>query len=336
MLPDALDFGPPFSLGRGASFVLDLAVLGFALGAFLVGLHLHGRRLIAARAAERAQLADQKPLREGLHIVLEGFIDSRGETPPVRVSVTDFLYDVAPTGWLDGPQVVQAQAFDLETPHGPVRIEPGDRTLVATELVHESRTATSRTRSATLEHGTRIVAYGALRRERHQFSGYRGGAEGWTLRSPARGRLLLADGALGTRYDGRIAVLQRFVRLAFPAWIIFHALCTSAFAVGVFTGRQASTNVQAWDIQRPRVLMTETDDGLRLVAPLKAPTAQSLQESGVAAVPLLRSAWPAASYVGGEGWTSGPAVFGGLLAALAAFAVLRHRYRQATPWYDRR
>lgn len=335
MIQDPLDFGPPFSLGRGASFVLDLALLGFALGSLLIGLYLHLRRLIAARAIERAQLADQGPLREGQNMVLEGIIDSRGETPPVRVRVTDFAHDVAPSGWLHGPRVVLAEAFDLETAHGTVRVEADARTFVATELVHERKDASAWVRTAALERGTRIVAYGALRRERHDFAGYRGGAEGWTLRSPARGRLLLADEALGNRYDDRITVLQRFLRIAAPTWLVFHALCTSAFLVGTFTGTHTITYVTEWTFGSPELLHTRTEDGLELDTTLKVSIATALHEESVAIVPLLRSPWRSACYVGGQGWTSGPAILGGLLAALVALGVLRHRLGQATPWYDR-
>lgn len=337
--PLVLDFVPPLSLHRGPAFVLVVAILGLALGALLIGLRLHARRLALARARERAQLCEQRPLREGPHVVLEGNIDSREPGAPVVATVTERQSEIDATGWAEVRRDVVARAFDLDTATGTVRIEPGPNVLVAAELDEERRAGATRARRAELGHGSRVIAYGTLVRERHAFAGYRGGAEGWTLRAPRRGRVLLADAALATRYDRRIEVLRRFTNVALPVWLAFHVFCTSPFLVASFTGTQTSTQVVSGpDSLLPEnayELRTRTHDGLVTASRVSYVTLDTLHARSVETVPLLRSAWPLACFVGGEAWIFAPPVYVGLLAAALALFGLRVRYRQATPWYDR-
>lgn len=343
-VPLVLDFVPPLSLHRGPSFVLAVAVLGLALGALLIGLRVHARRLERARARERAQLSEQAPLREGLHAVLEGNIESRESGTPVVATVTERRSEVDPSGWTEIHREVTARAFDLETGTGTVRVEPGLNALVAATLDGETRTPTGRTRRAELERGSRVLAYGSLVRERHAFAVYRGGAEGWTLRAPRGGRVLLADAALVTRYDHRIQILHRFTNVALPLWLAFHAVCTSPFLVASFAGTQTSSTLLDWidEEERGKALLawrrrvrTQTTDGLIVESTVASPVEVELRTQNVTTVPLLRSAWPAACYVGGEAWIFAPPVLLALIAAPIALLILRRRYRHATPWYDR-
>lgn len=346
-----LDFVPPLSFGRGLSFLLDVTLLGLALGAFLVGVVVHMRRLTAARERERAQLATSRPLAASPHAVLSGTIVTQGTAIPVRATLHERRSEVDVSGWSEQRREVIAEPFDLETDTGMVRIEPGSDLLVAAELDEVSYGMGTRSRSAVLEHGTKVIAYGSLQRERHAFAGYRGGAEGWTLRAPRRAsagsaRLLLADAALATRYDARIAVLRRFSLVALPLWLAFHALFSSAFLVASFTGTQTRTHLVDWTLAEPGVgklpflhhyrIETRTDDGLTLESRVVPELADFLRYQDVESLPLLRSSWPAACYVGGEAWTAAPAVGGAMLATLIALLMLRARYRQVTPWYDRR
>lgn len=340
----ALNFVPPSALGRGASLLFDVALLGLAPGAFLVGLRAHAHRLERARAREHAQLREHAPLQAGTYAVLEGNIDSRDAVAPIQVTVTEPHSPVAPSGFHAAMRQVIARPFDLETAAGRVRVEPGYDPLVAAALESEQHTSAARVRRAELEHGNRIIAYGTLSRERHAFAGYRGGADGWTLRAPGGHRMLLADAALTTRYDERIRVLRRFTRFALPLWLAFHAIYTLPFLVGSFTGTQTRTELLDWEPMGPVLdedrrhdwIQTRTAEGLTLEARIPEATGRKLRERRVTQIPLLHSAWKSACYVGGEAWTSTTAVGFGLSLSVFALAMLRARYRRATPWYDRR
>ena len=343
--PLSLDFVPPLSFGPGPSFVLDVALLGLALGALLIGLAVHARRLARARAREREQLGEDSPLRAGAYAVLEGNIDSREPGPPVQVTLTETRTDVRSSRPRPTARQVVARPFDLETATGTVRVEPGTDLLVAAELDIEERSLTAHVRRAELQHGNRVIVYGTLTRERHAFAGYRGGAEGWTLRAPRGGRLLLADAALATRYDARIRLLRAFTGFAIPLWLVFHAVCTSAFLYASFAGTQTSTQLLDRQDEEPTfgpiphgrnyLLHTVTQDGLALDSRVDAHTGEALFAANAKAVPLLRTRFRSACYVGGEAWTSVPAVGGGLLVAVVLLSLVRQRYRHATPWYDR-
>ena len=356
-MPDApltLDFVPPLALGPAASFLLDVTLLGLALGALLVGLRVHARRLARAGERERRHLAAPPDFREGAHTVLRGTLVDHPASGPARVQIT--VHERRPDQTASFTEVWRdtiATPFELDTSGGVVHVELDPDAFVAADLDTIDSPASphvgalERTRSVDLRAGASVLAYGVLHRESRPFGGYRGGAEGWTLRPPRGGRLLLLTSALERRYDERIALLRACTNLGLPLWLLFHAVYTLPFVAASFFGQQTQTGVldvhqevqrggSAAPLAHVFTVSTATSDGLTIEARVKEGTARELEAAHALRAPLLRTgSWRAASYVGGEAWVSAPPVLAALLGSVAALLVLRVRYRRATPWYER-
>lgn len=331
--------------------MFDIALLGLGLGALLIGLWAHRRRLERARTLERELLDARGELTPGRDAVVHGLVLQNADlsSGDVVVSVTQHrrpqsaeplreVYENLLPLVRGGVQATSSAApFYLESEHGTVRVEPGTRVLIATEWQADPAREHL---PLHIKVGDTLYAYGLLTRTAHTFGGYRGGAQGWLMRAPPRGRVVLATSALRDRYNARIEVLRDFVRWALPLWLGLHAIVSAPFLIASFFGTQTSINVESvYEGNAPYrgpKLETRTDDDITLRSPVTRTTQRAIDEEGIHRIPLLRVGthkplW----YVGGEAWTVLPLVLtmGGFW--LFSLLRLRVRYLRATPWYDR-
>jgi hypothetical protein len=163
------------------------------------------------------------------------------------------------------------------------------------------------------------------------------------MRPPKSGLLLLASGAIGERYDARIAFLRKAGTLCLLAFVVFHMLTTFRCVVPLALGTDATANVIDMQLWRGKNgynhrIRVETGDGrVSFSLDIDGADYAALQDAPHPVTVPLRRVGDSSffSYAGRSPGVFLPfAVWGFLGWAFALFAIA-YRYRDKHAWYDR-
>lgn len=249
-----------------SSFLVDgVGTLGF-LALFGAALYARARKQAEARSAE-ASFDGAKPLVPG-EVVLFGEVErAEGAETAVRVEVDQAGEDHETSGswshrWTEKGRRVLVEPFYVRLGSGDrVRVEPRDDVFLVDEMDGVIRVdLKTRVRYAELTPGERVYASGTLSRaqdpESPPAAGYRSGREGFVLRPPRGGRMLLSSQPLGERFLERARFHGRWAK-----WILLCAFVFHALVLGFHLRRWVGTDTTA-PIVRLHHYTTRSEDSI--------------------------------------------------------------------------
>jgi len=337
-----------------SSLLMD--VLG--TGGFLVLLvsALKNRRQ-KRKEAEAADLASQheRPLLPGEAVVCGIVERAEGAKTAVRVEVDQDGEETESSGtwyvtWKETNRRVIMEPFYLRLATGErIRVEPTAEVFLIEKLDGLIRVdLTKRIRYAELSPGERVYATGELAKA-HDPEGntpvgaYRSPRQGFVLRSPARGTMLLAAEPLGKRFHDRADFYTSSAQLIFLVALLFH---------GVFFGwharRYHSQQTEATVTRLQHKMGTDSEgdpthdylvfftlpNGVRLSDEVDSKSFAPLKEGDVLPARYVYGPFEGSTTLG-EGnsviflaWLVVPLLFG-------TWAIYRSREKSTRPWYER-
>ncbi|MDI1435018.1 hypothetical protein [Polyangium sorediatum] len=335
-----------------SSFLVDgVGTLGFvALSG--VALLARVRKRAEARAAE-ATFDGEKPLVAGEAVLFGKVERAEGSDTTVRVEVDQEGEESESSGvwshkWTEKKRRVFVAPFYLRLASGDrVRIEPRDDVFLVDEMDGLVRVdLKARIRYAELTPGERVYAAGVLSRapdpEAQPAAGYRTGGEGYVLRPPRSGRMLLSSQPLGERFHERARFHGRWAM-----WIALTALAFHIMFLGYHIRRWAGTDTTA-TIRKLDHYVTESDDTITHHYRVWLSTRDELvvndeveeedfawmHEGQILPVRLVEGQLASNTTIGGHltvhhlAWSVVPLLLG-------AWLIYRVRERSTRPWYER-
>jgi hypothetical protein len=336
--------------------LLGLALLGFALVRRAQAI---GRARLAAATAKDAAA----PLHLG-PCVIAGTVLAEGEGAPITVEIEqtgrEWTTNKRRTRWehrwSEQRRKVTVRPFYVAREGGErVRIEPNDRAFLVDKLDRTVDTGHRvRLRSAQLSAGERVYISGEMVRASDPgLGGYREGAEGWILRPPRDGRMLVSTEPLDARHRDRGRVYRNLALQAAVVLAILNGAIFLPYQVLRLTGRPVeatviSTNTTRewvtrkrggyWRYHRWLVAAADSPEPLALHAEISRQFLNDL-DAGVhpkTAPFVVSTRWPSFQLVGSAPTATANALGLGVLlgAGFAIFYVLRAV--RSRPWYDRR
>jgi hypothetical protein len=346
MLPELIEVGSPGQLGPTSTIALLLLFLA-ALGAVFVGAVRQAVR--AARLARQAaeQGARGAPPAEGPAVIFGAVQMARDEAVAMRVEIDQEGSEAESSGsysfaWKEVDRRIEMRPFYVVLASGErVRVEPDkDAFLVDAMdgmiLVHE----TARTRYAELSPGEEIYAVGELRRAHDPElspTGYRSGKDGWVLRAPPGGDLLLSSEALDQRFRRRARAARVTAATAAALALAVASLCAPYFARAaggeVVEATVVDRELHTGEDSKSYSLIVEASGGrISLSADERAyDRAASLPMR----VPVrFVKAWPWASTLGRENGLHIGGVLGGVAAVILMLILRAHFRAKSSAWYE--
>ncbi|MDC3958216.1 hypothetical protein [Polyangium jinanense] len=339
--------GPLFS-----SFLVDgVGTLGF-LALFGAALLARARKRAEARAAE-ASFDGEKQLVVGEAMVFGKVERAEGSETTVRVEVDQHGEESESSGvwshkWTEKSRRVMVAPFYLRLASGErVRVEPRDDVFLVDEMDGLVRVdLKSRMRYAELTPGERVYASGVLSRapdpESQPGAGYRSGREGFVLRPPRSGRMLLSSQPLGERFHDRARFHERWA-----GWILLAAISFHVIFLGYHVRRWAGTDTTA-TISKLDHYVTKGDDtvthhyrvwltprdGVSVDDEVEPEDFAWMHEGQIVPVRLVEGPFASTTTIGGHltvhdlAWSVVPLLIG-------AWLIYRFRERATRPWYER-
>jgi hypothetical protein len=353
----------------GPSFLLGVLLLLCGVGAVLAALFAHARALAARGRREADAISRPGPLFAGPSKVVRGRVSlAEGATSAVRVVVQQRVKNHTSKNskwhtWEETERAVEAQPFYLtreaDATTGPggdggdvVLVEPSHDVFVVDAL--ETRavpgTVTRRERVCEVSEGEVFSAYGTLVRGAHPRarSAYRDGAQGWILKPPRTGKMVLASGTIDARYDGRVSFVRGWTTVLTVAWAVFNLFVTVPFLAATAFGEHEIAEVtgeRTW-VTRNKNTSTNhyavrvlTESGYRFEREVSSRGYYTLQRQRLTTgvrVPVVHAlGWERASYLGDGPTMSGLALILGLIASGVSAGLFYSGYRGAYAWYDK-
>ncbi|MDI1444053.1 hypothetical protein [Polyangium sp. 6x1] len=339
--------GPLFS-----SLLVDgVGTLGF-LALFAAALLARTRKRAEARAAE-ASFDGERSLVPGEAMLFGKVERAEGSETTVRVEVDQEGEESESSGvwshkWTEKNRRVLVAPFYLRLASGDrVRIEPRDDVFLVDEMDGLVRVdLKSRTRYAELTPGEGVYASGVLSRaldpEAQPGAAYRSGREGFVLRPPRSGRMLLSSQPLGERFHERARFHGRWAM-----WIVLSALAFHIMFLGYHIRRWAGRDTTA-TIQKLDHYVTESDDtithhyrvwlspreGVSVDDEVEQEDFAWMHEGQILPVRLVEGALASNTTIGGHltvhhlAWSVVPLLFG-------VWLTYRLRENATRPWYER-
>ncbi|MDI1475449.1 hypothetical protein [Polyangium sp. y55x31] len=335
-----------------SSLLVDgVGTLGF-LALFGAALLARARKRAEARAAE-ASFDGEKQLVEGEAVLFGKVERAEGAETTVRVEVDQDGEESESSGvwshkWTEKKRRVMVAPFYLRLASGErVRVEPRDDVFLVDEMDGLIRVnLKTRIRYAELTPGERVYASGVLSRapdpEAQPGAGYRSGREGFVLRPPRSGRMLLSSQPLGERFLERARFHERWAM-----WIVLASLSFHIIFLGYHVRRWAGTDTTA-TIRKLDHYVTENDDTVThhyrvWLSPRDGVTVDDevdetdfawMHEGQIVPVRLVEGSLASNTTIGGHltthglAWAVVPLLFGVWLA----YHLREHATR---PWYER-
>ncbi len=351
----------------GPSFLLGVLVLLCGIGAGLVALFAHARALAARGRREADAITHPGPLFAGPSKVVRGKVSlAEGATAAVRVLVKQRVKNHTSKHskwhtWEETERAVEAQPFYLtRLDDSGANAEGGETVLVepshdvfvvdALETRAVPGTATRRERVCEVSEGEIFSAYGTLVRGAHPRarSAYRDGAQGWILKPPRAGKMVLASGTIDARYSGRVAFVRGWGTVLTLVWAVFNLFVTVPFLAATAFGEHEIAEVtgeRTWTTRNKNTtthhyaVQVLTESGYRFEREISSRGYYHLQRQRLATgvrVPVVHAlGWERASYLGDAPTMSGLAVVLGLVAAGISALLFYSGYRGAYAWYDK-
>ncbi|TKC98216.1 hypothetical protein [Polyangium fumosum] len=349
-MPDLMSdnhIGPMLS-----SFLVDgVGTLGFVVASG-VALLARARKRAEARAAE-ATFDGEKQLVAGEAVLFGKVERAEGSDTTVRVEVDQEGEESESSGvwshkWTEKKRRVFVAPFYLRLASGHrVRIEPRDDVFLVDEMDGLLRVdLKARTRYAELTPGERVYAAGVLSRapdpEAQPAADYRTGGEGYVLRAPRSGRMLLSSQPLGERFHERARFHGRWAM-----WIALTAITFHLLFLGYHVRRWAGTDTTA-TIRKLDHYVTESDDtlthhyrvwltprdGLSVDDEVEPEDFAWMHEGQIVPVRLVEGPFASSTTIGGHltvhdlAWSVVPLLLG-------AWLIYQYRERASRPWYER-
>jgi hypothetical protein len=357
------DYFPPPAFGGPSAFFFCILVLGIGVACAILYMILHARTLLLAERRTQTEILESaaRPLSPGPRRVVGGRVDvDATDGVAVELDIEQYVVDVSNKNgcyheWRESDRKLRALPFYLLQDGGdPVYVEPGNDVFVVDTI--ENRYPDDmprfRIRAADVRRGEEFYVYGDLHLGPHPRArtAYRDGGTGWVLRAPQRGPMLMASEIIRDRYRSRISFLRSSAYVAGVLFVVTHGLCTAPYLVASFFGRHTTADVadtHHWAtrdkhnaIIQHYSLHVVTDDGLSIEQEVGREAyfrVSSVRDRGdTAVVPILRTSWSAATYIGEEAYVSVLfPILGGIFASLGLLLVYGV-YQQQIPWYDRR
>ncbi|MDI3290661.1 hypothetical protein [Polyangium sp. 15x6] len=335
-----------------SSFLVDgVGTLGF-LALCAAALLARARKRAEARAAE-ASFDGDKQLVAGEAVLFGKVERAEGSETTVRVEVDQDGEESESSGvwshkWTEKKRRVFVAPFYLRLASGErVRIEPRDDVFLVDEMDGLVRVdLKSRMRYAELTPGERVYAAGVLSRapdpEAQPTAGYRSGGEGYVLRPPRSGRMLLSSQPLGERFHERARFHARWAGTILLVAISFHV----AF-LGYHVRRWAGTDTTATIFKLDHYVTKSDDtvthhyrvwlsprDGISVDDEVEPEDFAWMHEGQIVPVRLVEGPLASNTTIGGHltihllAWAVVPLLFGVWLA----YHLREHTTR---PWYER-
>ncbi|HRG94649.1 MAG TPA: hypothetical protein PLR99_00280 [Polyangiaceae bacterium] len=357
----------------GPSFLLGVLLLLCGGGAVLAALFAHARALAARGRREADAITRPGALFAGPSKVVRGRVSlAEGATAAVRVLVKQRVKNHTSKNskwhtWEETERVVEAQPFyltRLDDPEGgatadggadsgeTILVEPSHDVFVVDTL--ETRavpsTVTRRERVCEVSEGEVFSAYGTLVRGAHPRarSAYRDGAQGWILKPPRAGKMVLASGTIDARYSGRVSFVRGWGTVLTLAWAVFNLFVTVPFLAATAFGEHEIAEVtsqRTWTTRNKNstthhyAVRVLTESGYRFEREISSRAYYHLEKQRLATgvrVPVVHAlGWERASYLGDAPTMSGLALVLGLVAAGISALLFYSGYRGAYAWYDK-
>jgi len=338
-----------------SSLLVDgVGTVGFALLA-LSALLAALRKKREARAADASFDPNVNTTLALGETVIHGVVErAEGAATAVRVEVDQDGEESENSGvwshkWTERDRRVHVEPFYLRLPKGDrVRVEPREDVFLVDEMDGLIRVDLKRrTRFAELTPGERVFASGVLSRgldpEAAAGAGYRSAREGFVLRAPPGGQMLLSSEPLGDRFRERAAFHTRWM-----LWIVFVAFVFHAFFLAYHARRYFGEVTEATiarcehyttkdddgdDVDHYRIWM-DADDGAQISDHVNHETFQKLHPGFKVPLVRARGMFEGLSTIGpdhtvfGAAWVVVPVLLG-------VWFAYRARERTTRPWYER-
>lgn len=346
MLPEVIEVGSPGQLGPTSTSVLLLIFFGALAAVFLDALVRAVREARLARQAA-AQGARPAPPAEGPAVVFGAVQMARDEAVAMRVEIDQEGSESQSSGsysfaWKEVDRRIEMRPFYVLLASGErVRVEPDKHAFLVDAmdgmiLVHE----TARTRYAELSPGEEIYAVGELRRAHDPElspTGYRSGKDGWVLRAPPGGDLLLSSEALDQRFRRRARAARVTAATAAALALALAGLYAPYFDRAVrgevVEAKVVDRTLHSGDNSRSYSLTVEASGG-RISLPATE-SAYDRAESLPMRVPVrLVKAWPWASTLGRENGIEIGGVLGGVAVVILMLFLRAHFRAKSSAWYE--
>ncbi|HQY60991.1 MAG: hypothetical protein IPF92_18645 [Myxococcales bacterium] len=364
--PSIVDLEAAGHMSAGPSFLLGVLLLLFAVGAALAALFAHARALVIRGRREADAITRPGPLFAGPSKVVRGRVAfAEGSTEAVRVLVKQRVKNHTSKNskwhtWEETERVVHAQPFYLtrqaDTEPGAdgeaVLVEPSHDVFVVDAL--ETRAAresvTRRERVCEVSEGEVFSAYGTLVRGPHPRArtAYRDGAQGWILKPPRTGKMVLASGTIDERYTGRVSFVRGWTAVLTVVWAVFNVFVTVPFLAASTFGEHEIAEVtgdRTWTTRNKSstthhyAVQVLTESGYRFEREIASRGYYAIQQQRVTSgvrVPVVHAlGWERAAYLGDRPTMNAAAIIFGLIAAGVSAGLFRAGYRKAYAWYDK-
>lgn len=362
-----LDLVASTNFGFGASFVLGVLLLVCGVGASLGALFAHARTLVARGKREADAIARPGPLFAGPSKVVRGRVSlAQGTRPAVRVVIKQTVKNHTSKNskwhtWEETERAIEAHSFYLtpldEAPGDDrgeaILVEPSDNVFVVDEI--ETRDVPGaigqRVRVCEVSEGEVFSAYGTLVRGAHPRgrATYRDSEQGWILKPPRTGKMVLASETIDARYSKRASFVRTWTAVLTVAWALFNGIFAVPFLAAAAFGEHEIaevTSFRTWVTRSKNSTTTHyavnvlTESGHRFEREVSGRTYYGLERLHVATgvrVPVVQAfEWESASYLGDHPTMNGIVLFIGLTAAGLSAGFFYSGYRGAYAWYDKR
>jgi hypothetical protein len=319
-----------------------LLVFGVAPGILLAAIALALIRTVRMRLRLPRMLATPGA------VLVEGEVEPDGEgTSPVQLTIVQSREPVKGSLWLETGRAVTARPFGLRTAGGSLRIEPDERTTLATRLDEVGPEPGGRAIAASLTPGMRVYVVGVREKGSDPRGGdYRGSPAAVVVRPPPGRGMLIAAAPPDRLFRARawfhlkwglvLLVILGLDPLWFTGYFEREAKGEVVWA-HVIDAREWKTrrsDRHGYHLETHYGITAETSGKQTLDAEIGEED-QWLQSQGTI-VPFLVVPASSASQLGTRASASGVSILGGLLTSLIAALAFLGSSRMTRLWFDRR
>lgn len=357
---EQLDYIGSWRFGQALSVILGLGLAGVVPFAVLAARLVASRRL-RATDAESARTFDgsTKPLAAGAGCEVKGVVEPDSTASPVaEVEIVQEANDHTLRNskwhtWEERQRDVRVRPFYLRCDDGQVvLVEPSRDVLVIDdlELVATPHLPRRRIQRCVVDAGETVVVYGDLHRAHHPRAQgtYRDAGEGFVLRAPDAGRMVLATDAIKVRHSERAASLHTWFRFCGALWLAFAMFVLAPFALAITVGRHENARLD-WEsnvviggnvLSQNHHVETVTTAERKIAGDVPPETFEAIRKAhfwaeGPVSVPVILNPPPFGGYLGREPSLGVAPVIGSLFAWAFLFFALWAHHRTKYAWYDR-